>query len=55
MTVNSGPGAALVQSYAAVADAKGDPCCSEFIWVADMIACDALSETRYDLAEPLLA
>jgi len=55
MTVNSGPGAALVQSYAAVADAKGDPRCSEFIWVADMIARDALSETRFDLAEQLLA
>jgi len=47
-------GAALVQSYAAVADSKGHPACKDFIWVADMIARDALGETRFDLAQQLL-
>lgn len=52
-SVKHGPGKPLVQSFAAIADAKGAGC-KGFIWIADMIARDALSATRFKLAEQLL-
>merc|ERR1712196_230462 len=51
---NGGGGGAngLVQSYAAIADARPAPC-QQFIWLADSIARDALAETRFGLAEKM--
>ena len=51
--VKTGKGAALIQSYAAVADAEGENC-RGFIWIADMILREALGSTRFKFAEELL-
>merc|ERR1712100_475703 len=52
-SVKKGTGAALIQSFAAVADAKGKGC-TGFIWIADMIVREALGSVRFKFAEKLL-